>query len=115
MVHLVMNDCQDLIWPHYGKCTVLVIVLTVYILVIHIFDAFPLVSIVQLHANWMSVSKACIYSQAIQLVIVSLCNKLLVLDDTQLRQRNGSTIHSWPTSLTSTNMFFHFVHACKTI
>lgn len=41
------------------------------------------------------------------LVARSLCKilrELLVLDDTQLRQINGSTTHFWPTSLTSNKM-----------
>ena len=27
MAHLVSNDCQNLVWPHYGKYTNLVVVL----------------------------------------------------------------------------------------
>lgn len=61
MLHLVMNDCQHLVQPHYGKCMIFVVVLTVYFLVVHMLDVSPLVSIVQLCGNRMSVSKAFIF------------------------------------------------------
>ena len=99
MIHLVMNVCQNLVWPHYGKCMIFVVVLMVYLLVVGMLDVFPLVSIVQLHADRMSVSKAFICfpsSTTCELVAISLCSilrKLLVLNDTQLRQTNEYITH----------------------
>lgn len=96
MVHHVMNDLQNLVWPHYGECIIFAMVLMVCLVVIHMFDIFPLMCTVRLRANQMGVSKALYFSQAIQhaqcaLVTKSLYNilrKLLVLDDIQHRQRN---------------------------
>ena len=44
MVHLVMNDGQNLVWPHYKKRKILEVVLMVCLLVVDMLNVFPLIS-----------------------------------------------------------------------
>ena len=97
VVHFIMDYCQNLCRPHYGKSTVLIVILTVSLLVVHMLNIFCLVSRVGLSAYWVGVSKSFVFftrrtpSEFVTRSLQNVFGKLLVSNHTQLGQRNWGT------------------------
>lgn len=61
MVHLVINDYENVRGRHYGMCTILVVILMVRLPIVHMLNMYFLVSSMGFNTYMMHVSKPIVF------------------------------------------------------
>lgn len=122
VVHLAMDNYQNICWPHCGECTILVEVLIMNLLVVDMLNVFFMVSGVRFAFYGMHIPKTFIFLTSCafgKLVLGTfqdvLYKQLVFLSCSTQKKKMGGQLVFFPTSFKSARMFFHFALVGKTI